>query len=129
MVNKKFVAWTFIVVLMVGTIFCLLWFANPSLKWPSKLGLLSAGFLFLAAPALLSKSKSIVLLTAVCWISRLGAWLFLGYLLYAKWKWDLSIAMATIFLPFDGWKIYKAKEKRLDKLNAQNLPPMNFDLK
>lgn len=129
MVNKKFLAWTAIVAMMVGTIFCLLWFANPSLKWASKLGLLLAGFLFLAAPVLLSRSKSIILLTAVCWISRLGAWLFFGYLFYAKWRWDLSIAMATTFLPFDTWKLHKAKEKRLEVLAAQNLPPMNFNLK
>ena len=129
MTTKKIIAICFLSMLVLGAIFLPLTFANSSLTWVSKLGLMTAAGLSGIPFFLANKVESISFKLLLTWIGRFGMWLFLGYLLYAQWRWPESLILPTIFLPFDWWTIHKAKEKRLELLAAQNLPPMNFNLK
>ena len=129
MVNKKFLAWVFLSTLITGVAVLILTTANPSFGWTSRFGLLFAAVIAGMPFFLANKSESILVQLILMWIGRLGMWLFFGYLLYAHWRWPYSLILPTAFLPFDWWKLYQAKEKRYEEIAAQNLPPMNFNLK
>ncbi|MEI8282252.1 MAG: hypothetical protein WCG75_07600 [Armatimonadota bacterium] len=129
MVNKKFVAWTFIVALMVGTFLSLLLFANPKFDWPARFGLIFVAGLSGVPFFWASRSQIVFLQLLLTWVGRFVIWFTVGYLLYGHWRLAESLILPTLLLPLDWWKLYHVKEKRLEELAAQNLPPMNFNLK
>jgi formate hydrogenlyase subunit 3/multisubunit Na+/H+ antiporter MnhD subunit len=115
--------------MLIGIVSVLLFVANPNLNWVSRIGLIvAAGFagipLFWAP-----KIRNVYSQLTMTWVGRFGIWLVLGYYNKMILQWEFSILLATFLLPFDCWQIKKRKEKQLDELSTQNLPPISFDLK
>ena len=90
---------------------------------------LSGAVISALVSALMYKLESIPLQVLVAFVGRFGMWIFIGYLLYSEWRWGMTLALVALLSPLDWRTIYRAREKKLDKLNTQNLPPINFDLK
>lgn len=130
---KKLNVWIVITAILMGPVIVVFATPMPGLSNLSKFGLVCA---FVVSSALFSlgfKVENVVPKLALKWMARAGVWVSLSYLIKQNPQhlrdWEMGAMLATIFLPFDWWDFHKAKEKRLDELAAQNLPPMNFNLK
>ncbi len=127
--KHKFVICATITLFLIGLLALILSSANPALSWGSKIGLIVAAGIAGSALAFSYRFKNVSIQTLLMWIGRFGVWLFFSYFRHLEWDWVFSAMLATVFLPLDWWRIYQRNQLKLDKLNSQNLPPMNFDLK
>lgn len=129
MKGNKFVISAAITLFLIGLLALILSSANPALSWGSKIGLIVAAGVAGSALAFSDRFKNVLIQTLLMWIGRFGIWLFFSYFRHLKWDWVFSAMLATALLPWDWWRIYQRNQMELDRLNSQNLPPMNFDLK
>ena len=127
--NKKLIGKLVFLLIFAGAIIAASMSASPSLNLASKLALLVGILFFVFVWSFNRKIENIFFQSVIGFVGRFGIWLFMGYLLYAQWRLGFTLLLTVALLPFDILNLYRARERKLDDLNTQNLPSMNFDLK